>query len=341
MLRFLSSLFSNPQERSGELDEALLEKAIERVVAGTDRRLHALADYRKRLRQPVEQAASHVISLVDALPAPIEISPRAFGEDPLLRAFFVSTDHLGEVLRGFSGVRECLAEPAGPPPDEIFGLLAMAREERNVFGMELAEGALRRDVMQTAVNFSNHRYLGPAGSEVDTRWELKKRAFDFLIQKALWRLTAERGKRRELDRQRHLLKQKLEAMQTGRWGFGSMLDDGEGLPPNLAALEAEIAAIEAELGHSHADHLALEESLACVADTLAHPADWLAAREVCLRLDYRGVKVADASAAAPAELALTELFSGTGERRTIMLGRIARTDIPEPADFWKTAKRYL
>jgi hypothetical protein len=311
------------------------------VVAGTDRRLHALKDYRKRLRQPVEQAAGHVIALVDALSAPVEISRRAFGEDPALRAFFVSTGHLGEVLRGFDSVSEYLAELAGPLPGEIFGLLAMAREERGVFGMELDEGTLRRDVMQTAVNFSSHRYLGPAGDEIDSRRELKKRGFDFLVEKALWRLAGERGKRREQDRQRHLLKQKLEAMQAGRWGLGAMLADEAGPRPDLAALEAEIDTIEAELGEFHADNLGLEESLACVADTLSRPADWLAARAVCLRLDYRGIKVPDAAAAPANEIALTELFSGTGELRTVMFGRIARADIPEPADFWKTAKRYL
>jgi hypothetical protein len=166
-----------------------------------------------------------------------------------------------------------------------------------------------------------------------------KRAFDFLIEKALERLTGERGKRRELDRQRHLLKQKLDAMQAGRWGLGAMLNDSEGQRPDFAALEAEIETIEAELGHSHTDSLGLEESLACIADTFIRPADWLASREICLRLDYRGIKVPDSSTIP--EIALTELFSSTRERRTVMLGRIARTDIPEPPDFWKTAKRYL
>ena len=340
MLRFLSSLFANPAERSGGLDEALIEKATERVVSGTDRRIRALPDYRKRLRQPVEQATGHVIALVDALPAPVEISPRAFGEDPLLRTFFASTDHIGEVFQNLNTVRDYLAGQAGSPPEAVFGLLAMAREERNVFGMELDGDALRRDVMQTAVNFFNHRYLGPADNEADTRWELKKSAFDFLVKRALERLMDERGKRRELDQQWRLLKRKLDTMRAGRFGLDAMLENGEGPAPDLATLEAEIEAIEAELGQSHSDNLGLEESLACVADTLARPADWLAIRQLSLRLDYRGIIVPD-SAAAAKEITLNELFSSTGQRRTVLLGRIARADIPEPADFWKTAKRYL
>ena len=340
MLHFLSSLFTRPAERSGGLDETLFEKAIERVVSGTDRRLHALGDYRKRLRQPVEQAVLHCISLVDALPAPVLISAQAYGDDHKLRALFASVEHLREVCGGMNMLRDYLADLSGPPPDEIFGLLLASREERNVFGMELDGDTLRRDVLQTAVNFFNHRYLGSADNELDTRWELKKRAFDFLIEKALEQLTSEKSKRRELDQQRHLLKRKLDAMRAGQWGLGSMLDDAASQPTNLAGLEAEIAAIEAELGKRHADRLGLEESLAHVADTLSHPEDWLAAREISLCLDYRGFKIAPSSAAGH-EITLTELFSGTGERKTIMLGRIVRAELPEPADFWKTAKRYL
>ena len=74
MLRFLSSLFTKTAERAGGLDEALIAGAIERVVAGTDQRIRAIGPYRKRLRQPVEQAIIHVISLVDALPSPVEIT---------------------------------------------------------------------------------------------------------------------------------------------------------------------------------------------------------------------------------------------------------------------------
>ena len=339
MLRFLSSLFTNQVEQSGLLDEALLEKAIERAVAGTDRRIHALGDYRTRLREPVKLAVNHVIALVNALPPPIEISPLAFGGNNGSRVFFVSTEHLREVLGKFNNVRDFLADLATPPPDEIFGLLTMLREERNVFGMELDGDSLRRDVMQVAVNFSGHRFLGPTGNEVDTRRELMKRAFDYLIEKALERLTGEQGKRRDLGRQRHLLRQKLDVMQSGQWGLGAMLNDSEGPGPDLADLEAEIETIEAELGQSHTDSLGLEESLALVTDTLTHATDWLAARKISLRLDYRGIKLPDSSTIPEIELA--ELYSSTGERRTVVLGRFARTDIPEPPDFCKAAKRYL
>ncbi|MDV6343910.1 hypothetical protein [Nitrosomonas sp. Is37] len=341
MLRFLSSLFTGTSEQKKGLPEDLIEKAIERTVDGTDRRIRAIGQYRKRLHQPVELTIDHVISTVDALPAPIEISPRAFGQDSCLRAFFVSTDHLREVFGNFKTVRDYLTDLNGPLPEQIFGLLSMVMEERKVFGVELVGETLRREVMQVTVNFSNHRYLGPTSTELDTRRELKKRAFDFLIEKALERIAGERSKRRELDRQWYLLQQKLNTMKAGNWGLDPMLTDHEQQHPDLAALEAEIEVIERELGQFHTDNLGLEESLASVIDTLSHPATWLASREIRLRLDSMGIKIEDSSTVPSKEIVLTEIFSGTGERRIVLLGHIARTDIPEPASVWREAQRYL
>ena len=341
MLRFLGSLFTGSAERTEDPDNALIEAAIERAVAGTDQRIRAIGPYRKRLRQPVKQAILHVISLVDALPPPVEINPQLFSEDPRLRAFFVSNNHMREVFRGFKSIRDYLADLAGPAPDKIYGLLSMVMEERNVLGVELVGDILRRDVMQVTVNFSNHRYLGPGSNERDTRRELKKRAFDFLIEKTLERITGERSNRKELGRQQHLLKQKLRTMKAGNWGLDAMLTDLEQPHPDIAALESKIEAIDRELGQLNTDNLGIEESLACVIDTLSHPAACLASREFCLHLDAMGVKMQDLSAKSAKEIVLNEIFSGTGERRIIILGYIARTDIPEPPDLWREGYRYL
>ncbi len=341
MLQFLSSLFKSAPDQSGGLDDALIEKAIERAVAGTDQRVRALRDYQKLLRDPVEKAVAHVITLVDSLPSPVSISPQAFSEDSRIRAFFVSTEHLGKTIGGFNSVRDILSVATVLPPDDIYGLMTMAKVERKVFGMELEGDNLRRDVLQVSVNFSNHRFLGATDNELDTRRELKIKAFDFLLQKALERITGERSKRLELDRQRRLLQQKLDAMKAGQWGLGEMLDDSESPRPSHAKLEEKINSIDIELGQFPSDKLSLEESLAHVADTLIRPHDWLSVRENCLCLDYRGIKLRDASSASANAINLTELFSCTGEERTVLLGRIARSDIPAKPDIWNAAKIYL
>lgn len=341
MFGFLSSLFGSPGPSAAGVDSALIEAAVERTVDGTDRRLRALGDYRKRLSEPVTRAVDHVSALVDALPASAEISRRAFGADTRVRAFFSSAEHLREVLGGLKNLRDYLDSRAGVRPDGIFGLLVMEREERTVLGMELEGDIIRRDVVQVAVNFFHHRYLAPAATEEDTRRELKKRAFDYLIERALERLASERRKRGELERQRRLLRRKLDALRAGSWGLGALFDTRELPPSDIPALEAEIESIDGELGRFGTSALSLEQSLEQIADAMGRPADWLAARRIGLRLDYRGIRLPEVSPAPCLEFELTELFSTSGIRRSVLLGRVPCGEIPERPDFLKQTARYL
>jgi hypothetical protein len=64
--------------------------------------------------------------------------------------------------------------------------------------MALVGDILQRDVKQVVVNFLNHRFAAVSHDEIATRWELKKRGFDNLIQTALRRLVSARTKREVL-----------------------------------------------------------------------------------------------------------------------------------------------
>lgn len=341
MLRFLSPLFASVYQPDSRLSPELIDAAIERTVDGTDRRVRALSDYRRRLLGPVERAVDHVAALVDDIPAPAEISARSFGADTRIRAFFSSVEHLRDVLGKFKDLRDFQQRQAASPPAEIFGLLVMQKKERTVLGMELDGDTVRRDVIQVAVSFSHHRYIAPAATECDTRWELKKCAFDFLIERALEVLAQETRKRGELGRQRNLLQRKLDALRAGNWGLGSAFAGDEPAVADIGEMEAEIEAIDAELGQFGTNALSLEKSLGHIAEVIGQPKQWLDARQIALRLDYRGIKLADSCPAAAGELRLTELYSGTGERRIILPGRIPWEEIPDRPDVIKELERYL
>ena len=70
-----------------------------------------------------------------------------------------------------------------------------------MLGTEQHGEILRRDVKQQAVSFFDHRFGGPAGSEADSRWELKKRGYDYLLEIALKTILSTRGKRQDLKRE--------------------------------------------------------------------------------------------------------------------------------------------
>ena len=75
MLSFLNSLFTSATQSSDGPDRALVEAAIERVVDATDPRLRAFPNYAKRLYAGVECSLSHIQSIIDGLPEPVEILP--------------------------------------------------------------------------------------------------------------------------------------------------------------------------------------------------------------------------------------------------------------------------
>ena len=341
MLDFLSSLFTPDTGKSAGLDKSLIERATERAIDGTDPRLRALGNYRKQLREPVELAVRHVIELIDGLPQAVPLSRQGYSSDPRLRAFFASNAHLQEVLGGFRVISEYLQGLQGLPPHEIFGLLTMEWKERNTLGMEQEGDRVRKDVRQITVSFFSHRFACPADNEDESRLELKKRAFDYLLKLALEKITSTRSKRQELQREQQLLDKKLETMKAGGWGLETMFSHGDEPAPDMGGLAAKIDAVESELLELGDASGGLERSLEQLGEVLAQPAHWIHRDEVNMRLNHMGVKTDAASGRPASDLQLIGLFSASGERRIVLPVRVLRSELPERPDFFKEASRYL
>lgn len=342
MLHFISSLFSSTDQPAGKPDKDLIARAIDRVVDGTDSRLRGFGNYRKRLRPAVEHAVLRIKSIVSVLPEATELSSNAFKHDPRLRAFFVSAKHMQEVISSFRAVKDYLGERNVSLPDEIFGTLSMDYRENTVLGMELNGDIVRRDVPQVQVNFFDHRYVGPGDSEEQSRHELEKRGFDFLIEKVLERIVSARSTRSELEQQRRLLHRKLDAMRAGNWGLEPVLAKQVISHPDYASLEEEINELDTELLQLGSRPADLEKSFAHINDVLGRASEWLSIREIDMHLDPMMVKRSESSPdVRTSHLHLTEVAAKSGERRIIMLGRFPARELPEQPDFFREASRYL
>lgn len=341
MLHFLSSLFAPSSQREPWFDDDLLDRAIERVVDGSDPRLRALPGYRKRLSPFAESAVRHVVTLVSALPEAAEISREAFLKDPRLRAFFVSADDLQEVIGNCPAVRSYLATLNGAVPEEVFGLLSMEYAEKNILGMDLRGDTLQREVKQVAVNFFNHRYLGPSDNDTETRREVMRRAFDFLVQMALQGIVTARSKKAELEQQRTLLQRKLKTMEAGSWGLASVFTESDATQADPGELETQIQAIETELLGLGSSPQALEHSLEQIGDTLGRPDHWLSVQDLSLELNPMSIKTSNAKSGPSYTLELTEVLAANSERRIVMLGRFPTRELPPQPDFLKEAERYI
>lgn len=341
MLNFISSLFSSEEERGGGLDKDIIDAAIERAVEGTDRRLRGFGDYKKRLKASVETAANHVVDFVDSLPEPVEISPGTYNSDARLRAFFASADRMREVFGGFTAVDDYLKNKRGLKPERLYGLLMMHWQEKRVLGMELQQEIVKRDVLQVTFNFFNHIFIGPTDNEEETRWELKKRAFDFMVEQALERIVKAQGKRGQLKEQKRLLEQKLEKMNAGNWGLSAMQAGDDNPHPDLASLEQEIETIERSLQALSADRSNIEENFDHINETLGNPAACLSKRDIDITLDEMLIKRDPNAGGRVNRLDLLEFYAVNGERRIVLNGWITTSDLPRKKDFLDEASRYL
>jgi hypothetical protein len=342
MLHFISSLFSSADQQAGKPDKELIARATDRVVDATDSRLRGFGNYRKQLSPAVEHAVTHIQGIVNSLPEAAELSSNSYKHDPRLRAFFVSTEHMREVIGDFKAVKEFLKSRSAPLPDEIFGTLSMDYKEKNVLGMELSGDIVQRDVPQVQVSFFDHRYVGPGDSEEESRFELEKRGFDFLIEEVLVSIVTARNTRNELEQQRRLLQRKLDAMRAGNWGLEPLLSEQTHSHPDYTSLENEIDTLDQELLQLGSRPNELENNITHINDILGSASELLSIRKLDMQLDSMMLKKTGASPDARINhLHLDEVSAKTGERRIILLCRFPTRELPEKTDFLKEAQRYL
>lgn len=339
MLKLFQSIFRPGADKLGTYPEDLIERAIERAVDGTDRRLRALAGYKKRLRPAVIHAIDHVVELVDRLPPPLALDRRNYGSDAELNAYFASVEHMNEILSLDPWMRQWQKTPASAVAERVFALLIMELRERNVLGVALEGNELRHDVAQVTVSFNQHRLVDPTAVEDDTRRLLKRRAFDHLLTLALAGMAEAHGEATGLKRERDLLRSKLAALSSGQWGFGGDTDAAASeAPPDPRALEQRIKEIDAQLS-THSTGL-LEAHLDILVDVLAGAEQNLRGELGTLSIDRQGVKQSQPSAQAT-PITLTTLHNSAGRSIIVRLASIARADLPPPPDFLREAQRFL
>ena len=320
MLRLLQLIFSGDTHKS--YPESLVKEAIERAVDGTDPWIRAVSGYKKKLRPAILHAIDHVVALVDALPPPLPVSLRCYGEDKKLKAFFISTVDMKKIIRVDRSLGEFLRGPEGTAP-QVTALLAMEKQEKMIFGAELSGDIVIRDVPQVAVSFDAHRLIDPAGNEKDTRRYLKRRAFDHLLSLALKRLTTVKSEREDLERRRELLQAKLNLLERWGWGFD---EPGSAEILDVAGVEKSLGQIEEHLLKLGGNDRMLEKNLEIVTDVLGRSEDYIWATNETISVNRMGIKRGEA-AIDTSELTFNEFSDIEGQSLVIMLVAFQADDL--------------
>ncbi len=291
VLRFLKSLFDPEARRKTRELEAATAFAVETVIDGTDPRLRMVSGYRKKLARSVAQALAHAETVAQQLPGPVEITQKAFGSEPRVRALFVSVDHLRETFGHNHVLRDFLKRPDNKDVATCYALLAMDKTEKQVFGMALEGELLQQEVAQTIINFGAHRFVTPTSDIQALRRELADRAFEHLVGCALRRLISLKAKSQELKERRGLLEAKLQDRMAKKRGLGETLFGAPTLDGTVTMeIRYQLADTDEELQAASVSLGTLNDYLAQIQDVLGHPEHHLRLSTMTVRLDRSGVK---------------------------------------------------
>jgi hypothetical protein len=311
----------------GQTCVGALNEAIEHVVDETFPRTRAIPGYVKRLKGPVATTFRYVDELAEGIPALFPCSRASFNNDPRVRAFFVNPDHMREVFSQSQEIRELF--DAHPTVKECCVLLCMHMHEHRRLGTALVGDSIQREVMQTAVSFTDYRVHTPGVDEADARRVLKCCIFNALLRYIQQR--ASHTKRQTMD-----LENRLRMLRSRLPEGGSRHDSDTREKP----IGMQIREIEGHLARIDLHFLTLEDYLRFACGVLSQPSQFISGSLQRLRLDQMGIKVDDPNARG-SELEVSQIRIRSEEPKIAALVRFPRKELLPERGFATSSSLFL
>lgn len=300
-----------------------LAQAIERAVYQVDPRLKQAGGYPGRYRPSIARAWSHARELAGRIPGPLTLDREGFIRDPLVHALFGAADDIQRVLCLSPAMQSWLGEHADTG-DELFALLSMRRNEKDVLGVETEGELLRRDVAQRQVSFSDHALSCVAATEAQARTLMAWNLLDSLVSRVARLVDDLRQEKQSLEQERDELLARLRGAAPGlRATLQGQLDE------LLARLRQAVQRLDLRAMAHHFD------------DEFTAPAEYVHLTTSELRLDSMGVLRRSDEAAASHALTFTDLIGFDRRRLTVLLVRCRRAELPSLAARLDAAGRLL
>jgi hypothetical protein len=314
-MKWLLDLLGISAARSG--DES--GEAVEHVVENIEPRLRLVPGYRRKLQAALDKALTHIDRTVDRIHGPLELGRGAYMNIPEVNALFASPEDLDRILRDSNEITSLLHQPRETPLRDAWALLCVSKEEKSVFGMELAGNDVRRDVAQTAVNFHDHKIMSPAADEASVRAGIKQCIFDGLITYGLEHIVGLKSQRRELEDQRRILHARLRARQSGGNGLTGLIASARDASQPIESTAENLQDTEARLRRLPSSEKVLGAYLDEIIRIFGRPEAFIQMDEPCYRINRMGIKVDNGADAAAYTVCFTELEIARVLKRVVAL----------------------
>lgn len=250
--------------------------ALARVGELVDPLLRSVGSFETRLAEPVGHALDYCERLVGTLPGPLEISHRAFANDPLVHALFATADDIPQMLGRSQAIRDFLEQPYSHEADHFYAMFAARRQEKHQLGLAQQGELIRNDVPQTVLYFSSQTLIEPNCQLDSTRHGLRDKAFDSLLHTFHAHVEALRHERDGL--RSDLAQQRSHLARLG----------GSGNSPEKSVATRQLAELDQQLRVA-AESLMPEHLLPALADYLSCPECALRLTPVSITVDRLGV----------------------------------------------------
>src|SRR5580765_287266 len=339
--RIAAALFgSGRQAVDQKADRELIDELIEGVVDAVEPKVRMESRYRQKLSPCIARSIAYLRSIGREGLEPVLLTRSAWNDDARVNAFYATADDVPKFLGRTKELRAFFDNPANAEQTEAFALLAMKKEERQVFGAELHGDAVRHAVAQTTVSFSGHRLLAPAATLAAARLEIGKRILLRLAQVALSRIVELDMKATELQQHKAYLGARLRVLALARDGMAGIVEDPATIASEIQAVERKLKGAVDQYIDTKGSIATLDGYLKRIDEVFSHPEQHLALSHTPLRVSRMGVKVEDDSVPANA-LDLVELAIGEKLKVAIAIVRCPRSELPPKEDLVAQAERYL
>ena len=260
-------------------DQDLAAKLAQRIAA--DHFPHLKADGMRLLHSAVTHACAYARSMIDMLESPFVLQRNNPEHHTLGAIFFDSRTDALAALRSTARIKSVFSDPVAT---ECFFVMTMRRHEYTVFGTELAGEMIRRDVMQDAVEFLDHKFSVAAPSMDALRRMMTENVVLYLAGLSVQRRGQDKRSLTDLRQSEEVLRAQMKTLQCAinaesAYGRATLVHhkmeqaqrDMTELKARLTTLAAQTASdnclqeLDAILSAPH-EHIRLEQVELCVGD---------------------------------------------------------------------------
>jgi hypothetical protein len=295
--------------------DELLE-AVDLVVKLSHPNIHYVSNYRKKLMPAVEHTLKYADELIVQMPAPVSIAADSWKTNPFVRAAFLDKKTFNNFFADHKQLKEFFQKTN---TDRCCALLVMDRKDKKIFGMEMEGEILKRDVLQTSVDFSDHRIVAPAISEAETRKELSLRVLELLATHSLEDILSLIELKKDMETEKRTLEIKLNLHDALVRSRKSILPDKSDNTGNAGEAHEMLGELDRKIAETRLTLDEPEDYLNRISELLYHPERFLRSVPVRMFVNDMNIIIKKANQGKVDEIRFAELSTDTGLRKAAVL----------------------